>query len=79
MVEPLLNSLSAQGGLLGTLLALAIVIIGLLGRLLLREKDKRIEDANKYRDDLVEPINKQGKAFEELSRQIEIRNGRNGV
>lgn len=78
-MEPLLNSLSAQGGLLGTLLALAIVIIGLLGRLLLREKDKRIEDANKYRDDLVEPINKQGKAFEELSRQIEIRNGRNGV
>lgn len=77
MIDPFLNTLSAQGGLLGTLLASSIIIIGILGRLLLVEKDKRIEDANKYRNELVEPIEKQGKAFDELARQMEIRNGRN--
>jgi hypothetical protein len=78
-VDPFLTSLAQQGGLLGTLLSLAIVIIGIVSRLLLKEKDKRIEDANKYRDDLVEPIQKQGKAFEELAHQIQIRNDRNGL
>lgn len=78
-MDPFLSSLSAQGGLLGTLLALSIIIAGIALRLLLREKDKRIEDATKYRTDLVEPIEKQGRAFEELARQIRMGKNRDGV
>lgn len=77
-MEGFLNSLSEQGGLLGTLLAIAIIMIGILCGVLykavaalLSEKDKRVSDANTFRQDLVEPIEKQGKAFDELGKSFQ--------
>jgi hypothetical protein len=55
-MDALIQSLSAQGGILGTLLAISIILVGILGRLLLAEKDKRIQDAVKNRDEIVEPL-----------------------
>lgn len=46
----------AKEGVLGLLLAGALVIIGILFKLLLYEKDKRIEDALKSKNDIIEPI-----------------------
>ena len=43
-------------GVLGTLLAGSLIIIGVLFKLLLYEKDKRIEDALKSKTDIIEPI-----------------------
>lgn len=51
-----LHTLSDQGGLLGTLLAISLITIFWLLKMLLAEKDKRIEEAIKTRDNLVEPI-----------------------
>ncbi len=77
-MDALFQNLSEQGGVLGTLLALSIILIGLLGRLLLAEKDKRIQDANTYREDLVEPIGKIGRGFADLADRIErFTRGRN--
>ena len=46
----------AKEGVLGLLLAGALAIIGILFKLLLYEKDKRIEDALKSKNDIIEPI-----------------------
>jgi len=80
-MEELLRSLSAQGGLLGTLLAISILANGTLGALLVKtvnmlldEKDKRTEDASKYRDDLAEPVRKVGTAMEDMANQMRINN-----
>ena len=55
-MQELLNALSEQGGLLGTLLALSIMGNVALCVLLLREKDKRIASAEKVGDNLTAPI-----------------------
>lgn len=51
-----LKILSDQGGILGTLLVLAILAIIWLTKALLAEKDKRILGAEKVRDDLATPL-----------------------
>lgn len=55
-MELLLNEISQQGGLLGTLLVISLLANFYLLKLLLAEKDKRIEEAGKTRDNLIEPI-----------------------
>lgn len=50
-----LNSI-AKEGVLGLLLAGALLMCWLLFKLLLNEKDKRIEDALKSKNDIIEPI-----------------------
>lgn len=52
----LLTTLSNQGGLLGTLLAISLLANWWLLKSLLGEKDKRIVGAEKVRDDLSTPI-----------------------
>lgn len=51
-----INSLAGQG-ILGLLLAISLTIIGILGKMLLYEKDKRIDDALKVRDEIITPLN----------------------
>lgn len=81
MFDELFKSLSTQGGLLGTLLAISLLANGTTGALLVKvvkmlllEKDKRTDDAVKYRDDIVQPIQKVGSSMEELTNQIKISN-----
>lgn len=52
----LFKELSNQGGILGTLLAISLLAIVWLTKMLLAEKDKRIEEAIKTRDTVIEPI-----------------------
>lgn len=46
----------AKEGVLGLLLAASLVVVGILFKLLLYEKDKRIEDALKTKDNMMEPL-----------------------
>lgn len=65
----------AKQGLLALLLAISLSMNFMLGRLLLYEKDKRIEDAIKNRDDIVTPINNLTHSIEIQTRKIEISKG----
>lgn len=56
METSLLSDLARQG-LMGLLLAITLTVAFVLGRLLLIEKDKRIEDANRVTDNIVGPLN----------------------
>jgi hypothetical protein len=46
----------AKQGLLGLLLAMSLTLNGILAKLLLSEKDKRIASAEKVRDDIATPL-----------------------
>lgn len=50
-----LNTL-AERGILGLLLALALFVIYILFKLLMSEKDKRLEDAKQLNNGLMNPI-----------------------
>lgn len=54
-MEALLSSLG-ESGPAWTLVAILIVLAWTLIKMLLAEKDKRIDDANKYRDSLAQPV-----------------------
>lgn len=55
-MDAMLESLSTEYGLLGLLLAGSIVLVGILFRLLIAEKDKRIEDARKVNEEIATPL-----------------------
>lgn len=67
----------AKNGVLGVLLAISLSLNFMLGRLLLYEKDKRIEDAVKNRDDLATPIKNLQQAVELQTSKIQISKGIN--
>lgn len=56
MSEEILKSLASDYGLIGLLFAGALVLIGILFRLLLLEKDKRIQDAKNVNEDIATPL-----------------------
>jgi len=68
VMDGMLSELGKQG-LLGLLLAISLSMNFVLGRLLLREKDKRVEDANKYQDNLVAPVTDIGRTLERIERK----------
>lgn len=74
-MESLLNSLGSNGPA-WTLVAVLIILAWTLIKMLLAEKDKRIEDANKYRDELVRPIEDLGKTLERLEEKTLVAKGR---
>lgn len=74
-MDPLLNNLSAQGGVLGTLVAILLGLCFLLVKLLLAEKDKRIEDANGYRDNIAEPLRRVADSQERIEGKILVAKG----
>lgn len=55
-MDALFSSLSRQGGPFATLSVILLIFLVQTIRLLLAEKDKRIEEAIKTRDNLIEPI-----------------------
>ena len=75
MVETLLNNLSAQGGVLGTMVAILLGLCFLLVKLLLSEKDKRIADANSYRDNMAEPLRRVAESQERIEGKILVAKG----
>lgn len=56
MVDNLLGQLGNQGGILGIMLALTITALFTVVKLLLTEKDKRIEDAKQVQDSIASPL-----------------------
>lgn len=74
-METLLNSL-AEGGPAWALVAILIILSWTLIKMLLTEKDKRIEDANKTKDDLVTPIQNIGKTLERIEEKTVVAKGR---
>jgi peptidoglycan hydrolase CwlO-like protein len=62
----------AERGVLGVLLAIAFTAVFFLFKMLLAEKDKRIEDATKVRDDLAEPIKSIKENIEKIQEKIII-------
>lgn len=49
-----------------TLVAILLTLCWLLIKMLLTEKDKRIDDANKNKEDIVQPINNISKTLERI-------------
>lgn len=74
-MEPLLNSLGNNGPA-WTLVAVLILLAWTLIKMLLTEKDKRIDDANKYQNDLVKPIGELGKTLERIEEKTLVAKGR---
>lgn len=66
----------AKEGILGLLLAAALVVIGILFKLLLYEKDKRIEDALKTKQDVIEPLGNIKDSLTLIKEKILISKGR---
>ena len=55
-MDVLLNDLSKQDGVVGIILALTLIALFTVVRMLLIEKDKRIEDAKQVRDTIASPL-----------------------
>lgn len=55
-MDKYLDTIATDYGLLGLLFAGSLVLVGILFRLLLLEKDKRIEDARKVNQEIATPI-----------------------
>lgn len=66
----------AEGGPLWSLVGILIVLVWLLIKMLLAEKDKRIQDAINYRNDLVKPLADIGKTLERIEDKTIIAKGR---
>jgi hypothetical protein len=58
-----------------SLVAILLSLVWFLIKMLLAEKDKRIEDATKNRDDLVTPIKNQGEALSRIEQKIRVAKG----
>ncbi len=75
MVDPLLNKLADQGGILGTLCAILLIALFYLAKLLLAEKDKRIADANRTQINLVDPLRRTAESIERMEGKIRVAKG----
>lgn len=73
-VEGLTQGLSSNGPA-WTLVAILLTLCWLLIKMLLSEKDKRIADAEKNRDDLVTPIKTMGESINRMEQKIRIAKG----
>lgn len=62
----------AKNGLLALLLAISMSLNFFLGKLLLYEKDKRIAEAEKVRDELVRPMGFIKESLELIEKKVEI-------
>lgn len=65
---PFTDSLTASGPA-WTLVAILLTLSWLLIKMLLTEKDKRIEDAKKTQDDIVLPIKNMGDTLERIEQK----------
>lgn len=73
-VDGLVTSLGGNGPA-WTLVAILLALCWLLIRMLLAEKDKRIEDAVKNRDELAAPMKSIGESLERVEKKIRIAKG----
>lgn len=73
-VETLTQGLTGDGPT-WTLIAILISVIWILIKMLLAEKDKRIEDATKIREDIVGPIKNIGEATSRIESKIRVAKG----
>lgn len=65
----------AKQGLLGVLLVISLVVNFYLGRMVLREKDKRIQEAEKVRDDIAQPMSYIKDSLDLIERKVRISKG----
>lgn len=65
----------AKQGILGLLLAMSLALNGILGKMVLYEKDKRIATAEQVRDELVEPLRSIKESLNLILEKIEISKG----
>lgn len=65
----------AKQGLLGFFLAMSLGLNGILGKMLLYEKDKRIAEAKENRDSLVQPITYIKDSISLMEKKIRISKG----
>lgn len=70
-MEALINVLSDSGPV-WTLVGILVGLLWILIKLLLSEKDKRIADAIKNRDDLVQPLKNIGDSLDLIKEKIRI-------
>lgn len=65
----------AKEGVLGLLLAGSLVINGVLFKLLIYEKDKRIQAAEKVRDELASPLSSIDKSLALINDKVRASKG----
>jgi hypothetical protein len=73
-VESLTQGLAGNGPA-WTLVAILIALSWTLIKLLLAEKDKRIQDAKDNQNNLVAPVNKMSEAIERLEQKVRVAKG----
>lgn len=73
-VETLTQGLAGNGPA-WTLVAILLVLCWTLIKMLLAEKDKRVADAEKNRDNLVMPIQRLSEAVERMEQKVRIAKG----
>lgn len=66
-----------DSGVLGAVTVIAIIGFGLAVVLLLKEKDKRIEDASKTRDNVGQPLRAMQESLERIETKIIVSKARN--
>lgn len=71
-----LNSL-IDNGVLGAITALSIIGLGLAVWLLLKEKDKRVEDAKKVNENIGTPLQRIQESLERMETKIIVSKARN--
>lgn len=74
-MDILFQSLVSQGGLLGSLLVIALLALVYVFKLLLGEKDKRIQDATQVRDTIARPMAEIRESLEFIERKIKVSKG----
>lgn len=73
-VETLTQGLNGNGPA-WTLVAILLSLVWLLLKMLLAEKDKRLDDAIKNRDDIVTNLKSQGEALTRIEQKVRIAKG----
>lgn len=73
-MEPLLNNLGSNGPV-WSLVAILLGLIWVLIKLLLAEKDKRIQDAKDNRDSLAQPLSYIRDSLDLIQKKIRISKG----
>lgn len=77
--EPATNALNqiASNGILGAIAALAIIGLVLAIIMLLKEKDKRVEEAKKVNEGLATPLQRIQESLERMETKIIVSKARN--
>lgn len=74
-MDVLVSELSNQGGPLAIMLAITLTALFTVVKLLLAEKDKRIEDATKVTSNIALPMQSIKESIERVERKILVSKG----